>query len=79
MTMERTQLTVIIERDPESGWLVGSVTELPGCYSQAITMAEMEVNIREAIDLYLESVGDDGAPYPVFVGLLRIESTHATA
>jgi predicted RNase H-like HicB family nuclease len=27
------EFTVIIERDPESEWLVGSVAELPGCYS----------------------------------------------
>ena len=27
--------TVVIERDPESGWLVGEVVELPGCYTQA--------------------------------------------
>jgi predicted RNase H-like HicB family nuclease len=25
--------TVVIERDPESGWLVGEVVELPGCYT----------------------------------------------
>jgi predicted RNase H-like HicB family nuclease len=27
--------TVVVERDPEGGWLVGEVVELPGCYSQA--------------------------------------------
>ncbi len=43
------QFTVIIERDPESNWLVGSVAELPGCYTQAADMAELEKNMREAI------------------------------
>lgn len=69
------QFTVIIERDPESGWLVGSVAELPGCYSQAPTLAELEANMREAIEVYLETVGEEEVltPYPTFVGLQRLE------
>ena len=27
--------TIVVERDPESQWLVGEVVELPGCYTQA--------------------------------------------
>lgn len=46
------QFTVIIERDPESDWLVGSVAELPGCYTQAPDMATLEANMREAIEAY---------------------------
>jgi predicted RNase H-like HicB family nuclease len=69
------EFTVVIERDPESGWLVGSVTELPGCYSQAPTLAALEENVREAIALYLETLDEDEArgPFPVFVGLQRLE------
>jgi predicted RNase H-like HicB family nuclease len=68
------QFTLIIERDPESNWLVGSVAELPGCYTQAQTMAELESNVQEAIQAYLETVGEQEVqPYPVFVGLQRIE------
>jgi predicted RNase H-like HicB family nuclease len=60
------QFTVIIERDPESGWLVGSVAELPGCYTQAPTMTELESNVQEAIQAYLETVGEQEAqPYPI--------------
>jgi predicted RNase H-like HicB family nuclease len=53
MTLE---FTVIVERDPESGWLVGEVAELPGCYTQAQDMVELETNIREAIQVYPETV-----------------------
>ena len=66
------QFTVVVERDPESGWLVGEVTELPGCYTQAQDMAELEKNIREAILAYLETA-QDIHPFPEFVGLQRIE------
>ncbi|MBM4430641.1 MAG: type II toxin-antitoxin system HicB family antitoxin [Chloroflexi bacterium] len=52
------QVTVVVERDPESGWLVGEVTELPGCYTQARDMVELEKNIREAIQVYLGTTQD---------------------
>ncbi len=68
------QFTLVIERDPESSWLVGEITELPGCYTQAENMAELEKNIREAIQVYLETSGDI-SPLPEFVGLQRIEVT----
>lgn len=45
--------TVVIERDPESGWLVGEVVELPGCYTQAPDLLSLERNIWEAIQAYL--------------------------
>jgi predicted RNase H-like HicB family nuclease len=69
------EFTIIIERDPESKWLVGSVAELPGCYSQAPSLAELESNMREAIQVYLETLDDQEAegPFPVFVGLQRLE------
>ena len=66
------QFTIVVERDPESGWLVGQVTELPGCYSQAQDMVELEKNMREAIQVYLETA-QQGEISPQFVGLQRIE------
>lgn len=67
--------TVIIERDPESGWLVGSAAELSGCYTQAPTMAALESNMREAIQVDMESLDEQDAkgPFPTFVGLQRVE------
>jgi predicted RNase H-like HicB family nuclease len=69
------EFTVIIERDPESDWLVGSVAELPGCYSQAPNLVELESNMREAIQVYLETLDEQEAlgPFPTFVGLQRLE------
>ena len=47
--------TMVVEKDPESGWLIGEVVDLPGCYSQAPDMPSLEGNIKEAIHVYLES------------------------
>ena len=46
---------VVVERDPESGWLVGEVVELPGCYTQAPDLAMLETNAQEAIRAYVET------------------------
>jgi predicted RNase H-like HicB family nuclease len=51
--------TVVLERDPESGWLVGEVVELPGCYTQAPDLPTLEANIREAISAYLLTASAD--------------------
>jgi predicted RNase H-like HicB family nuclease len=69
------EFTIIIERDPESNWLVGSVAELPGCYSQAPNLVELESNMREAIQVYLDTLDEQEAqgPFPTFVGLQRLE------
>ena len=55
------EFTIIIERDPESDWLVGSVAELPGCYTQAPDLATLQTNMEEAIQVYLETLDKDGS------------------
>ena len=49
------RFTVIIELD-EDGYYVGSVLELPGCHTQAQTLETLMERIKEAIELYLETV-----------------------
>ena len=66
--------TVVIERDPESGWLVGEVVELPGCYTQAPDQPTLGANIREAITAYLKT-SEPEEPLPDFVGTWRVEVT----
>lgn len=61
------EFTIIIERDPESGWLVGEVVELPGCYTQAADLPTLEANIKEAIAGYLNSAILEES-LPSFVG-----------
>lgn len=64
--------TLVVERDPESKWLVGEVVELPGCYTQAPDLPTLEANIKEAIAAYLQTVGED-QPLSDFVGTWRVE------
>jgi predicted RNase H-like HicB family nuclease len=60
--------TVIIERDPESGWLAAEVVELPGCYSQAPDLPTLEASMKEAITVYLQTTVLE-EPMPSFVGI----------
>lgn len=64
--------TVVVERDPESQWLVGEVVELPGCYSQAPDLPTLEKNIEEAIRAYLSATELED-PLPDFVGTWRVQ------
>lgn len=38
--------------------------DLPGCISTGKTLEETERNIKEAIDLYLDTLRDEGKPIP---------------
>jgi len=64
--------TIVVERDPESQWLVGEVVELPGCYSQAPDLPTLEKNMQEAIRAYLKTV-EPQEPLPDFVGTWRVQ------
>jgi predicted RNase H-like HicB family nuclease len=48
----------------EDGFWVVECPSLPGCRSQGANKAEALNNIREAIDLYIESLRADGLPVP---------------
>ncbi len=69
--MKKQTFTVIVERDPESSWLVGEVAELPGCYTQAPDLPQLEQNIQEAIRGYLK-VASNKEPASEFVGTFRV-------
>lgn len=57
------KLKVILEKEAEGGYSV-HVPSLPGCASQGETVDEALANIREAIELYVESLKEDGLPIP---------------
>jgi len=57
---------VTLERD-EKGFIVAECPALPGCVSQGRTEAEALANVREAIELSLETRGRDGIPTQITV------------
>jgi predicted RNase H-like HicB family nuclease len=50
--------TAVIERDSDTGLLVGYVPGFPGAHSQGATLDELRENLREVIEMLLE----DGPP-----------------
>jgi len=54
---------VLLTPDEEGGWVV-ECPSLPGCVSQGETREEAIANIREAIDLYVETLRDLGHSVP---------------
>ena len=63
---------MVVERD-EDGYYVASIPELPGCHTQAGTLDELMVRIREAVMLYLEVEGTVDEVKREFVGVQFIE------
>ena len=64
------EFSVIIEQDTE-GYYVASVPALRGCHSQAKSLDELMVRIREAVDLCLE-VQSESVERLDFIGVQRI-------
>ena len=50
--------TVIIEKDPESGWYIGKCVQVPGAVSQGETLNELMENMKDAITLVLDYYRD---------------------
>jgi predicted RNase H-like HicB family nuclease len=50
--------TAVVERNPDTGLLVGYVPGFPGAHSQAESLDELRENLREVIAMVLE----DGEP-----------------
>ena len=53
---------VVIERGPSS--FGAYVPDLPGCVAVGETRSEVETLIREAIELHIEGLREEGQPVP---------------
>ena len=69
MTVAKKEFYVVIERD-EDGYYVGEVPQLKACYSQGETIDELMDNIKEVIELCLESESEELSSE--FVGIHKI-------
>jgi predicted RNase H-like HicB family nuclease len=68
------QFDVVIERD-EEGLYVASVPQLPGFHTDAASLDELMVEIREAIELCLEVEGQEPSNLE-FVGIQRVTAPY---
>ena len=61
--MKTHSFSVHIEPAPEGGYW-SQTPALPGCFSQGETIEETIRNTKEAIQLYLEGLADEGKEIP---------------
>jgi predicted RNase H-like HicB family nuclease len=67
----RREFEVVLTPEEDGGYSV-SVPALPGCASQGETREEALAMIREAIELYLESLDAHGDPLPAPIEIERV-------
>ena len=66
--VSKAKFTVILQAEAEpgfEGYYNVIVPALPGCFSYGRSREEALVNVREAIELYLEDLEASGEPIPV--------------
>ena len=71
--MKTYTFTIVIEKEPEDPGYYAHCPELPGCVSGGATLEETRRNIEEAIQLYLESLLEDGIPLPESASDVHVE------
>lgn len=65
MAGERCEMRQVVIHPGESGYWVAECPSLPGCISQGRTREQAIVNIREAIQAYVEALEEDGLAVPL--------------
>ena len=66
-------ITAYIEKDEESGLYTGIVPTISGAYTCAETLDELQVKLKEVVELCLEDMDDDEVnSLPTFVGLTQV-------
>jgi predicted RNase H-like HicB family nuclease len=71
--MNHYQFSAQIERDRETGVYVAYVPALPGAHTQATSLDQLQINLKEVIELCLEELSpDEIAALPEFVGFQQI-------
>lgn len=62
-TLPKINRTILLSSG-DDGYYVAEVPSLPGCISQGKTREEAIYNIQEAMELYIESLIEDGESIP---------------
>lgn len=61
--MKQNTYRVLLNKEPEGGY-TAQVPTLPGCITYGEDMDEAIVNVKEAIELYIESLHAHNEPVP---------------
>jgi predicted RNase H-like HicB family nuclease len=61
--MKQNTYRVLLNKEPEGGY-TARVPMLPGCVTYGESLDEAIGNVREAIELYIESLHAHGEPVP---------------
>ncbi len=65
--------TAHIERDVESGYYIGIIPTVPGAHTQAKTLDELSVRLKEVLELCFETMTDEEKKsLPQYIGTQQI-------
>lgn len=64
---------IVIEKEPEDPGYFAYSHALPGCFSNGLTVEETRLNLREAIQLHVQSLLAHGDPVPQNEQLVHVE------
>ena len=72
--MKKSTITAYIEKDPETGYFIGIVPDIPGAHTQAESLDELYSNLKEVIELCIAEMDPaDRKSLPKFIGIQNIE------
>lgn len=70
----KSKLVAYIEKDIETGLYVAVVPGIPGAHTQAETLDELQIKLKEVVELCLEEMDpEEREALPEFVGIQQIE------
>lgn len=68
------KITSYIEKDIETGLYIATVPSIPGAHTQAETLDELMVNLKEVVELCLEELdSEEIKTLPEFIGVQQLE------
>jgi predicted RNase H-like HicB family nuclease len=68
------KVTGYIEKDPESGMYIAVVPSIPGAHTQAESLDELLINLKEVVELCLDELSpEEIKAFPEFIGLQQLE------
>ena len=65
--------TAHIEKDIESGYYIGTIPAVPGAHTQAKSLDELAIRLKEVLELCIESMTEEEKKdIPQFIGTQQI-------